>query len=258
MSDLEKAVVEVLEDESAIFVAAVSALPGTSKKSKKGGVKPAVSKYQAKNAAKPEETAAPVVAVDKAIEPISVALDLFSNLVSDLLGADQADLEQMTALRSEARALISKAKSINVGELQHKAEREAWDWQEQQPRDAERQIFNELKELSKGDFDVLKILQDRFTGLQDAWHHRDGDKALKEQFNRMRMAVVDGNPRMARLHEENLIRAERVMEHFEKERALQETYWQQACDKFEIANIIATLHGWPITEPKRKEVVAKK
>jgi hypothetical protein len=57
---------------------------------------------------------------------------------------------------------------------------------------------------------------------------------------------------MKALHERNLVRAETIMREFEETAALREKYDLDANDKFEEANIIATIHGWATTEAIKK------
>jgi hypothetical protein len=192
------------------------------------------------------------VVVTAAQEPVA-ELGIFANLVDDLLGNDKPDFDRMIVLRNEAYALTQKAKSINLGELETKSKREAFDWREQEPKDAERQIWNELTEQFKANPAQLDILRKNFLDLQTAQHTREGDPAKKEKFNAMRMAVVNQIPRMKKNHEANLDRADKVMMHFVEQAGMQESYWTSAKDKFEEANIIATLHGWPVTEAKNKK-----
>ena len=215
-----------------------------------------VSKYAAKKAARVEIDAQPVellVGVQVAPEAKHVELDLFSTLVDDLMGDDKGDLDRMAALRSDAYALIQKAKAFDLGAIEKKCKREAYDWEEQMPKDAERQMWNELTEKFRTEPAKLEIVRVYFLDLQTAAHTRDGDPVKKEKFQNMVLAVVNSVPRMKKLHEENLVRAFACLQHLEDQKVLQEKYWTEAKDKFEEANIIATLHGWPITEAKNKK-----
>jgi hypothetical protein len=219
-------------------------------------VTPLVSKYAAKKAARLEEQPAEVeVLVGEKVTPEAknVELDLFATLVEDLLGDDKDDLDRMTALRSDAYALIQKAKAFDLGAIETKCKREAYDWEAQMPKDAERQMWNELTEKFRTEPAKLEIVRKYFLDLQTAAHTRDGDPAKKEKFQNMVLAVVNDVPRMKKLHEENLERALSCLQHLEDQKTLQEKYWTEAKDKFEEANIIATLHGWPITEAKNKD-----
>jgi hypothetical protein len=220
-------------------------------------VKP-VSKYAAKKAAQAEQPAEVVeVLVGEMVAPKvqseTAPSDLFATLVDDLLGDDKADLDRMAARRDEAYALIQKIKATDLGAIEKRYRREAYDWEEQQLKDAERQMWNELTDKFRDEPSKLEIVRKYFLDLQTAAHTRDGDPTKKEKFHGMVLSVVNSVPRMKKLHEENVERAAKCLQVIEDEKAKIEKYWAEAKDKFEEANIIATLHGWPITEPKNKD-----
>ena len=213
---------------------------------------PVVSKYAAKKQNRQE----PVLVTRELVkeptfEEKAVAIDLFAGFEEALLGEANADLERMTELRTKAYDLIAKAKSMDMAALEKKCTREAYDWREQEPKDAERQLWNQLSDAHKTD-GKLEIYRKAFLDLQAAFHSRDGDEAKKAKFNELRMSIVNKVPRMAKIHVQNLERAEAALEHLNKARDAQEALWTKARDNFEEANIIATLHGWPVTEAKKK------
>jgi hypothetical protein len=210
-----------------------------------------VSKYAAKKAARTDQPAEVEALVGVKVLPLETpAIDLFATLVNDLLGEDKADLDRMSALRSEAYALIQKAKAMDLAVIEKKYRDEARDWEKQMPKDMERQMWNELTEKFRNQAAELNIVRNRFLDLQTAAHSRDGDAVKKEKFQGMVLAAVNAIPRMKRLHEENLERAETCLKAIDEKKAQYEQYWTDAKDKFEEANIIATLHSWPITEAK--------
>jgi len=208
-------------------------------------VKKPTSKYAAKKAKKQEE-AVLVVSAELAIEPSfeekAPVDDVFANLVNMVLGDSRDDFEHMGLLRTEAYALKAKAKAIDLGALQSKTEREAWEWRNEQPRDAARQMFNRLHELFKSPAD-LEIVVAKFKALQNA-----KDPAYLAECD----AFVKRTPRMQKLHLANLERALKVEAYFLDQVALKTKLSADADDKFEEANIIATLHDWPPTEAKHK------
>jgi hypothetical protein len=175
------------------------------------------------------------------------AIDLFSDLDEFLLDEEtKKDLDRMSLLRADAYELKTKKKAIRLNELQVKALREAKDAREEQPRDAARQIYNAITDAHRND-GKLEVYREAWS----KWQNSD-DPDTKAKYEQRLMAHIEKLPRMKALHERNLVRAETIMREFEETAALREKYDLDANDKFEEANIIATIHGWATTEAIKK------
>lgn len=214
-----------------------------------------VSKYAAKKARKKAEAAVepaaqgPVTNAPAPAPAAGVMIEaFFGDLEASLLGDKQAALDEMVEMRNKGFSLIDQSKTFNLREAEYRAKKDAWNWKNDQIKEAQRIIFNELRGRGEKSPALIKA----FTDLQDAYHQPGGDVFKAAKFEELCVNYINSNPRMKELHEKNLKRAEEAMAHFKAQVEEQERLYREGVELLELANVIADENGWPRTEPKAK------
>jgi hypothetical protein len=222
------------------------------RKGGKGGKKTAaIKKFHEEQAAKAVEkpvtaTATPVVSERPADLPPE---NLFEGVDALLFGADYPDFLEVQRLRTEGFDKLARAKAMNVFDLELKLKQKIWQLKYDQVKEVERMLYNNYANMGK----TGEIQKTAFKQLEQAYHDWNGDPFQKMAFEEMCLVVINRYPRMKLLHEENLARAEVAQQEFDELKAQHDELRLEGEIQLEDANKIASKHGWPTTEAKKKE-----
>jgi hypothetical protein len=263
---------EPTPEERATFLAAFAPVPQKPKRGKKPkveGEKPAMSKFQTKHQAEAAAavTQAETPAVTVEVEaPERPAVDLAAGLVADIMGEDNEDWETMLRSRTEAYALLARMRAMNMPELERKAKFDAHDVSTFETWDAQKKLYNLLRDIfqeqklgkNRAEQDAVEqqyqVVKAKFEAAQTALK-TDPESPVAKAFLARVLAHVEATGRMEK-HLANQVKATEIMIAFEVKKAEHEALHKQAVALFEDANVIAIVHGWPLTE--KKEANGKK